>query len=203
MQRTICNLFREAIATSGLEWLDVVAGMVEPIQVTTRQGEGSQVATIPAWRYPFRDGCNKGADYVTCIPLTENASLLYMEASNQNNIAHTSRFDEYVLPITLVGWVNLKKINTTYASASECVDELLSIIPKQLPNQSPYNTIRVDVEAVNRDIAVVNRYDINEAENQMWMYPFDFFTINLRITYRRTHVCHGNVIEAPGSCFVY
>jgi len=203
MQRTICDLVKTAIETSGLQWLDVVCGMVEEIKVTNQQGDGTVIKTLPAYRLAGQTQCEAHNDYIYCIPDTSKESLIYIEADNQSLVSSTSRYDEYQLPLRVICWTNLKVINQNYSDASLLTDELLSIIPDSLAAYSPYNTIRVDVTDVNRDLGVVNKYDFNEAENQMWIYPFDFFVISLRVTYRRTRACSGHSSMLPSGCKVY
>lgn len=203
MQRVICDLVKTAIETSGLDWLDVVCGMVEELKVTNQSGDGSSVKTIPAYRLPGQTQCASHNDYIAAIPDTTKESLIYIEADPPSVITSTSRYDEFQLPLTIVCWVNLKIINQNYTDASLLTDELLSVIPDSLAAVSPYNTIRVDLTNVSRDLARVNKYDYNEAENQMWIYPFDFFTIQLRVTYRRTRACAGSTSMNPTNCKVF
>lgn len=203
MQRTIADLIKTAIETSGLDWLDVVCGMVEDVKVTAQSGDGTVTKNVPMYRLPGQTQCEAHNDYIAAIPDTSKDSVIYIEADQPNVVTSTSRYDEFQLPLTVVCWVNLKAINQAYTDASLLTDELLSVIPDSLGSSSPYNTIRVDITNVSRDLATVNKYDYNEAENQMWIYPFDFFTISLRITYRRTRACAGSSSLNPSGCKVY
>jgi len=203
MERQITELLKTVISTSGLTWLDVVCGMVETVQMKATTPDGTVTHAVPAYRQPGQTGCNKGNDYTLCVPDTSDRSIVYIEAERPNVIKVTTHYDEYTLPVTIVGWLNLKQINVAYENASGLVDELLSVIGSSLPNSAPYNTIRVDMTGSSRDLSVVNKYDYNEAENQMWIYPFDFFTIGLNITFRRKHVCHGSTSLDPSACKTY
>lgn len=203
MQRAICELIKNEIIASNLSWLDVVCGMVEPMQATIRNDEGTITKTLPAYRKPKQTGCKIGNDYIGCIPDTNNQSVIYIEAGDNNVNASTSHYDEYTLPVKVVCWVNLNAINMGYDDASILSDELLSVIGSSLSSSAPYNTIRVEYKGMNRDVDAVNKYDYNEAENQMWIYPFDFFVIDLEIIYRRTRNCHLSSFENPSGCKTY
>lgn len=203
MNRQIAELLKTEIATSGLNWLDQVSGMVEPIQIKVRKGDATVVKTIPGYRLPNQTNCKTGVDYETCTPLTEKKSVIYIEADDCQRINETIRWQEYTLKLSVVCWLNLKQINPAYEDAGIFINELLSVVKSSLPNSAPYNTIRVDFSGAKRDLGMVNKYDYDEAENQMWIYPFDFFVAEFDVTFRRYNVCRENVVLNPQSCKTY
>jgi hypothetical protein len=203
MNRQIAELLKTEIATSGLNWLDQVSGMVEPLQNKVKKGDSNIVKTEPVYRKPFQAGCNVNNDYETCIPRTEKKSVIYIEAEDCQRVNETIRYQEYTLKLSVVCWLNLKQINPAYEDAGIFINELLSVVKSSLPNSAPYNTIRVDFGGVKRDLGTVNKYDYDEAETQLWIYPFDFFVAEFDVTFRRYNVCRENVVLNPQSCKTY
>jgi len=201
--RAITEELKKAIIATSINWLDVVCGVIEPIKVNIQAGESVKSLTIPAYRQPRQMGCKKGNDYTECVPNTEFKSLIYIEAENPSNKIHTTRYEELEMRCKIVCWLNLNEINTIYDNADDLANELLNSLPSMLPNIAPYHSIRLDIDALHRDIGDVNKYDYNEEENQYWIYPFDFFIIDTTITYRRNKNCNNDTSISSRDCKIY
>jgi hypothetical protein len=203
MQRIICELLKEAIIDTGLAWLDSVNGMVEPLQIKVGGKTSVITKTIPVYRNPSQTGCKKGNDYTECVPRTALKSLVYLEPDNPSNNAHTGRYDEFDMTVKIILWLNLKQLNIAEETAANYADELMGNLPHSLANLSPYNTIRVDIDNCERNLSDVNKYTYDEAESQMWIYPFDFSVISMKIRFRRTNTCHATTVSNPSVCKIY
>ncbi len=203
MNRSIAELLKTEIQSSSIAWIDLVCGMIEPLQIKTKKGDGVAVKTIPGYRNPNRAACDINNQYQDCSPATAKKSIIYIEAGECSRQSETIRWQEYKLRLSVTCWLNLKQINSAYTDASDFADELLAAIGSSLPNSAPYNTIRVDYAGTSRDLAAVNKYDYDEPENQSWIYPFDFFVLEFDVTFRRTTACHRTVTLNPSGCKVY
>ena len=201
MQREICEILKAEIEAINLDWFDRVCGMVETIsEKVAVVGGGTNVKQYPAYRNAGQRGCNAANDYTRCIPETALRSLLYMEANEPQQTAHTFKYDEFTMRVNIVLWLNLKKLNPSYMDASDFVDELMGNLPKQLANTTPYHTIRLRLASCQRDLGMMTKYSYDEAESQMFIYPFDFSVVSVDITFRRTANCHGTIIYNPSTC---
>ena len=204
MQRAICEILKAEIEALNLSWFDRVYGMVETIsEKVPTVGGGVTVKQYPAYRNPGQRGCNAANDYTKCLPETALRSLLYMEANEPQQTAHTFHYDEFNMRVNIVLWLNLKKLNPSYMDASDFVDELMGELPKALTNTTPYHTLRLHLASCQRDLGIVNKYTYDEAENQMWLYPFDFSVVSVDVKFRRTANCHGSIIYNPSTCNRY
>lgn len=203
MQREICEILKNEINGLSLVWADRVCGMVEQISEKVMTASGTITKIYPAYRNPNQTGCSANQDYTRCLPETSLRSLLYMEAGEPSRTATTYRYDEYTLPIQVVIWVNLIFINPAYHNASFFADELVGELSAIIGDSAPYNTIRLEFVGESRNLGVVSRYSMDEAESQMWLYPFDFTVVSVNIRFRKTRNCHENVALNPSSCKVY
>jgi hypothetical protein len=203
MKRVISELIRDEIEAMPMSFIDVVNGMVEPLKNKVRQGDNMIDKLEPIYRLPLQKRCAKGNDYRKSLPETSLRSLIYIEAQEPNFIANTTRYNEYEMDLTVVLWCNLKRINKAYETAEEVANHLLALMPSKLPDLLPYTFIRLQLEGVGRDLSVFNNYDFNEAEHQMFLYPFDFATINYRVLFRRMNNCTKASAYSPSGCYVY
>jgi hypothetical protein len=203
MQRTLTESIKAAVNATGLTWLDKVCGRVETIQEKIITPNGNITKSYPAYRDPNQTGCAAGNNYQRCSPDTKYKSLVYMEASEPVRDLITANYDEYSMSVDIVIWLNLKKLNNTYANASDFADELMAALPDRLNPTGAYNTIRMDQNGCSRDIAIINKYSYDEAESQYLIYPFDITVISLSVKFRRTKNCHKSTALNPSECNKY
>jgi hypothetical protein len=126
-----------------------------------------------------------------------------MQPETPSNVAHTGRYDEFEMNVKVIVWLNLRRLNEAEEVASNYADELMGNLPHSLANLAPYNTIRMDIDNCERNLSDVNQWSYDEAESQMWIYPFDFSVITLKIKFRRTNSCHATTATNPSSCKTY
>lgn len=200
MNRTICELLKNHIIDLGFDWTDKVFGMVEPLTQNIKSADGVIQKTMPVYRNTNQVNCSKPSTYEYAVPETRIKSLIYFEAETANQLTETERFVEYSLPINLVCWGNLKKINVSYETARPLFAMLYGNMPKTLANTNPMYAIRVSIKEFGRDLGMFTKYDFNEVEHQMLIYPFDFFSLRLEVVFRVSKSCVNNVTLNPSSC---
>jgi hypothetical protein len=107
--------------------------------------------------------------------------------------------------IRLVGWFNLKKINSSLTDADLMLMNVINAIPETyppLPGATPYlNRIRVMFAGQEpRSADIFGAYSYDEAEKQYLIYPFDYWAINYRILYSVAPSCVPEVEIIPDPC---
>ena len=175
----------------GLSFADKIVGMVQTVSVNKTNSEG----LVYNERYPV--SCNR--TYTECersgfselIPNSTYKSILYFEDGG-------SRFDDKNVEasLRLVCWANLKKLGKGEYSSASMIAEIMGSLPRV-----PFNTknlMSVFVEVQSQDIrnqSIFSQYTYKEEQTQYLFYPFDYFALNLNVTYRINPKCYHDYNE--------
>tara|TARA_R100000654_G_scaffold16619_2_gene34884 strand:+ start:3940 stop:4593 length:654 start_codon:yes stop_codon:yes gene_type:complete len=178
---------------SVLDFVDRYAGIVRTINIA--EGNGTETGIVK--RYPV--ACNvTGADcanigiYQNLVPDDSKKSIIYWEMIQpMSNVGYTStrNFFEKRFRGTarLVVWLNLAKLGI-----ENCTDavNIIPILEKEITMRGKITSgifegaqLRIQpLRMVNQEInTVFGKYDYNKLKN-FYLYPFDFFAIDVQFT---------------------
>lgn len=178
---------------SVLDFVDRYAGIVRTINIA--EGNGTETGIVK--RYPV--ACNvTGADcanigiYQNLVPDDTKKSIVYWEMIQpMSNVGYTStrNFFEKRFRGTarLVVWLNLAKLGI-----ENCTDavNIIPILEKEITTRGKIMggifdgaQLRIQpLRMVNQEInTVFGKYDYNKLKN-FYLYPFDFFAIDVQFT---------------------
>jgi hypothetical protein len=161
-----------------LSWVDTCVGIVKPITYVSN-GESK---VIPVYFNTKRDLCS-GADYLTIIPDSSKVSVAYMELNEDPEITDINdRWVRFSSNVDLIFWFNYQKINVGMIDSDMLIANAIDSIPDYLPN-SEYIGVSIDVDGISTDAErIFRKYTYNDG-TMFTMYPYDFFSIKLKIQY--------------------
>ena len=202
MNTDIANIVLEKI--SALNWVDKYAGLVRPIVMTQPNGAGVIKKTFPVSCSVSEQDCVSNNLYTDLVPNSKYNSVMYFEDGGVSVLGGDTRYIECRSTLSLIGWLNGKKLGHDGCGLSAiCV---LTILKALRPYFSPFNSgsyTGIKINAVSEDPKnpnIFTRYSYDESTNQFLMYPYDYFRLNLQITYKIAVNCIDDLTILNPSC---
>jgi hypothetical protein len=181
---------------NGTTWVETSVGIVKPV---TSKSKGGADVTEPIYFNTERNFCN-GADYISLAPNSSKKSICYFEINGKPRVEDSGRKGtSFVATLTAIVWVNYNKINIGMIDTDILVADFLQTLPQTLPADGYYNRVILDVSGVeihNGD--VFSKYSYNE-QQQYLMYPYDYFTVDINVSYTIPKGCFDLVLN-PNEC---
>jgi len=177
-------------------WIETSVGIVKP--VTSKSKTGTDV-TEPIYFNTERNYCN-GADYISLTPNSDKKSICYFEINGKPRVEENGRKGtSFIATLTAVVWVNYNKINIGMIDTDILVADFLQTLPQTLPADGYYNRVLLDVASVEiQNGEVFRKYSYND-QQQYLMYPYDYFTVDINISYTIPKGCFDLVLN-PDEC---
>jgi len=195
-----------------LDYVEKFGGVVQTIQRTTKNQQGEQVVVrIPVskafrqFKDDQKDDQENRIEALRCglnskiledfVPESKLSGLIYFEdngVSPDPNKRH-SMLDFWNARLRLVGWFNQKKFRNEFDSnfRSEAMLEIVQAIKTKRPvKQGVLHQFFVTVDSIpSIDASIFSSFDYNEAQSQFLTAPFDFFAIDLSISFATAKNC--------------
>lgn len=189
MTNDIANILKTYISTVG--FADKVAGLTKPVTVVDQNDDGVNTRrTFPISCDVSYSDCIRGK-YQPLIPDKKYKSIMYFEDGGSRLTGETPRDFTFVSSLRLVGWMNLLKMGKTNCSLSGlAVAHILKALPTDFNNHGMYSRMRISV--VSQEIkssAIFSKYTYKEETLQYLMYPYDYWAINLEVSYSINKNC--------------
>lgn len=166
--------------------MDKYAGLVRPVTISQPSSNGVVRKTFPVACSVSQDCCTDKT-YTDLIPNTQYKSVVYFEDNGVQVLGADARYIEMRSNLSLIGWLNGKKLG--YNGCGIASMAILSIIKTLKPNFAPFNSgsfVKIKIAAISEDPKnpnIFTRYSYDESTTQFLMYPFDYFRLNLQITF--------------------
>lgn len=197
MNKEIANILKSRITNDpDINFLDVVAGLAQTVRYTQPTGDGSFVyKSMPvSYDVDSPDGCQTTPE-TAIIPDSMKKGILYFEESGTNIIEFkNNRGGEYSSSLTLVCWVN--KAQLGYETKEEITAILVSLILKAIvtannrDNVGNFIAFHVKPNRINtQDNSVFNKYTYDEEATQYLRPPYEYFSIQIGVTFRLSPNC--------------
>jgi hypothetical protein len=181
MNEKIASIVKGKIDT--LPWIDKIAGLVRPIRVEVPgSNNGKVLKTYPIATDVTREDCISGK-YKDLIPNSAFSSIVYFEDNGSSLAYRNGDRIGFNSKLTLVGWLNLKKIADCcqYTSSTECILSILAQIPLTPFSDGIYREIRVTaISELIKSNAIFGKYSYDEIKSQYLLYPFDYFALSIQ-----------------------
>lgn len=189
MNEKIASILKSKIET--LSFVDKIAGLVRPVRIEVMGPNETKVQKI----YPISSDVSSEQcpqKYRDLIPDSSYTSILYFEDNGITLTERNNRWVSFNSRLTLVGWLNLKKIFDcqTYTGSTECILSILSQLPEVPFSDGNYRDIRIiALSEVPKSNAIFSRYTYDEIKTQYLLYPFDYFALNMSVDFRINIAC--------------
>lgn len=196
-------------AIGDLPYIDRKSGIVQVISKKIKVSDSEFVIK----KYPVSTiadlaSCQNNTNAYTAydmIPNSKLKGLLYFEDNGTTILGRRSSSQQYNSNMRLVCWLNTKNIKGTGADltlGAKVMNNLIQLLTASSFNSEPFINILVKVTKIpemNADIFSPYTYD--ETVTQYLMSPFDFFAIDLNISFYLPRNCPIEInIGEPNPC---
>jgi len=187
---------------SSLPFVDRYGGIVKIMTKNNPNSSGG----ISKIRYPAvinlkPQQCGDNSTYIDMIPNNNYMSMLYFEHRSTITVNAGSDYQEKETILRLVWWGNMSKINPIYTDTDLISSTIISKIPK---TYQPFNGISgIYIELIGeipKNADIFGDYTYDEAEKQYITYPYDYFALDYRISYRISNRCLDDIQLSPDVC---
>lgn len=205
MNKEVAHILKERLAE--FQFVDVVAGMAQTVEYATNDGDGRKVLQ----RMPYStdvakaNDCHIGEERAL-VPDSKKRGVLYFEDMglnfrdrDSNNHLHFSS------KLILVCWMNKARLVgdnyldvSTYA-LTQALDKMKVKTISNVGNFSRFNVMPGRI--LRQDKSVFSRYSYDETINQYLMPPFEFFGIELDISFSIHPKCVEKITLTDPSCY--
>jgi hypothetical protein len=189
MNHKIASILKTYIET--LSWADKVAGLVQTANIRVKNGD-----TITNKAYPVscdisEEVCLKGA-YQDLAPDSKKKSVIYFEDLGVNQIERQGNKLKFESKLRLVCWLNYREIQREgcdsgvvgCGTSGDYVIELIKVLPTSPISTTDFVAISVsNITQVIRSEDIFSKYTYAEHETQYLMFPFDYFALDLTISF--------------------
>lgn len=197
MNKEISKILKDRIAADPkINFLDVIAGLAQTVRYSQAVGENQfTYKSMPvAYDVIGRDSCQVNPE-TAIIPDSQKKGILYFEETGTNiQEFKKARGGQYSSNLTLVCWVNKARLG--YTTDEEITAILVSLLLDALvtagnrDNVGSFIGFHVTPGRINtQDNSVFNKYTYDEEATQYLRPPFEYFSIQLNVTYRINPNC--------------
>jgi len=195
MNSAVANILKTKIET--LPFVDTIAGLV----TVGQKKDKTEVLRFPISRDVTHTDCINGR-YTDLIPNDKKTSVIYFEDRGISNNGTSGRRTIYESQLTLVAWLNLKKIGKEDIEiTSLAVGSILKVLNVPRFNEGMFQRIDITIEnQLVKNTQIFSAYTFRE-EAQYLMFPFDYFALNISVTFEIDTECINDfVMGVPDDC---
>lgn len=203
MLKEVCNALKQKLITGDpLKLIDTVSGMVQTVTYKEINVDGNPITKRMPVSYDTNivRSCGEGVEQ-DLVPDSLKKGLVYFE---ENGSLQTTRSlsggrKMHRGSILLVCWMNRKKSvgdaykEVTSMAYNEIMNKLKGVIPS-----NEFLNLRVSAKSFRQDPAIFARYTYDETVNQYLRPPFEFFAIDLTVTF--ISGCPAPIVLNPQNC---
>lgn len=168
-----------------LPFIDKYTGVVKVLKYADTSSGSKVIKSFPAACTTTLDECESGR-YKDYTPDESKKSITYLEDTGLRVVGREGNYLLFEANYDLVSWLNLPKLGFTDCSYSgTAILGILKKLPARPFNSGNYHLI--DIQFVSQRPKSVNpfaKYSYDETVMQFLMYPFDYFVLALRVTFR-------------------
>jgi len=179
---------------SSVQYADKVAGLVTPMKKMVNKVE----KTFPvAINTPTT--CNMSV-FTDLVPDSSKKSIIYCEKVGEM-LMESLNINFWIVNarLRLICWYNLDLINEgNYVDEGVVADNLLSQIPRSLPNSSftYVSNVRLYPQSVISGAEIFSKYTYDEVKDQYITHPYGAFAINIDVQYV-LNKCAETLLTSP------
>jgi hypothetical protein len=207
MIENIIKSFEEKITNIG--WIERYGGLVKPVKRTFAIDDSLIVKTFPVACGVNAKECWEKGKYQDLIPNDKYKSLAYWEQRGSVSCSYQRvDGDKYMCifsaPVSFVCWLNMPKLGFDDCTSSHLFEaHMLKVLSKVGVVTSPYqiNNLKCVIDGLApKNETIFQKYSYDDREDLL-MYPFDFFSINMTFSWGVLLNCIPDVeLSTPISC---
>lgn len=192
MNRALAEILLSKLNTA--TYIDKKAGIVYPFEKVVVPETGPKVVKRIPVAYINEEN-------VIMIPDGRNKCMVYFEDKGISSPSKVGRGWQYVSNMRLVCWLNSKLISGQ--PDSTLVAMIITDITDKLTgfghfNSTPFTRILPKVTQVPaQDKSIFSKYDYEEKDIQYLMQPYDYFAIDLNISFTIPVSCLNSITVTP------
>ncbi len=190
MNNKIASILKSYVET--VSWADKVSGLVQTANVRIKDGDSTADRSYPIACDMDADSCIKG-HYQDLAPDSKKKSVMYFEDRGGVVLErHEGGRLYYRAALRLVGWVNLKVIQAAdcdsgvrgCGTSGDFVVDIIKVLPYVAFDYDDFYGIQIEPpNQVERSVDIFSRYTYNEHATQYLMFPYDYFALDIDITF--------------------
>jgi len=177
-------------------WISRTSGVVQVVNRVIDTGDGTFVTKrVPLAAYATSQDC--GGTQADMIPDSSYKGMLYFEDGGVTAPVKARTGWQYTSKLRLVCWLNTQLItgdDSTLLSARVITDIATRLSGNPFSN-TPFSRIAVSISNIPmQDATIFSKYDYSETETQYLMAPYEYFALDLSVTYIIAGSCVNEVV---------
>jgi len=200
MNAWIADILLARIEAADLAFVDKTAGLTRAIT----DGRNGKPVTFPV-------GCNVN-DPLACeatalrdlLPDPKYRSVLFFEGeSTPTRIRNRVLGTTYETKLRLVVWLNCEKLGGSCNCGDAAQGQLIDLLNRRLNDTTTFRRLRSTVVggAPTRGAEIFSRYTFDEKATQYLHFPFDFFALDLSVSFYLAPGCSEESVANDVSCW--
>lgn len=204
MNSAIADIVKGYVQT--LPFVGKIAGLVRTITISNEVADGKFIKkSFPvACNVTHTDCVTDTSKLTELIPNTSYKSVIYFEDLGTTPTDNGNKYFDFESRIKLVCWLNLPALGKTDCSVSHlAIGAILKALPENNINSGDFSHVKINMTSEDiKSSAIFSKYTYPEEAVQYLMYPYDYFAINLAVSYRLPYKCiddwtNGTAINCP------
>lgn len=198
MNKEISHVLKERIKRNGgLKFVNVLAGMVQTVTKFDTNSDGNpSTEKFPVSYDVDMEDCTKSPEKAI-IPNGMEKGILYFEDGGSVFDGYESNTAlKYKSTLVLVCWINkTKSVGDPYTEITAfCITDIINKLEAdKIKNEGNYQRVKVSAKKILvQDINVFSRYTYKEEVTQFLRPPYEFFGIQLEVSF----AVHPNCINS-------
>lgn len=183
-------------------YLDRTSGLVQTFERVIESDGGAAVTKrIPVSSFATFQECTANPQaQISMVPNSKFKSVLYFEDNGITGPTMVRAGAEYLSRVRLVCWLNTKLIagQSNMGLTTMIISDIIKKLSGNPFNSSPFTKIAVKIGSIPpQDKSIFSKYDYSEKETQYLMAPFEYFALDLNVTYTIPFGCVDDSIINP------
>lgn len=140
--------------------------------------------------------CFENGKYLDLAPNSSYKSVSYFEQRGPVIVECEGSFYKFTAPVSFVCWMNMKKVGSHNQVGYVYEGMSLDVLTKSI-QINKYHALSVEIESLHpKNEGIFQKYNYSDRLD-LFLYPYDFFSINFIIKWRMQIGCFDGVINDP------
>lgn len=185
-----------------LPYIDKKTGLVQTVFKPINANGETKYIKIPVSTLATAQECSASdTAAVDMVPDSKYKGILYFEDRGTGLGARRSVSQQYRSELRLVCWLNTLKINggePDMSFSAKAMNEIINIVTGKIISSSPFVNINATVSRIPEQNAnIFSPYDYDERRTQYLFSPYDFFAVDLSVSFDLARNCIPDLLVTP------
>lgn len=176
-----------------LSFIDKRAGLVKTLSKSDVTEKGLRITkSFPVACNVNYEDCIKSGNYTDLVPNNKIGCMIYLEDNGgMQPLGQNGANFVFKANYRLVGWVNNKKLGYEDCSITgQIILSIFAVLPKIPRNEGNYQRLLVELGGQDpKSYVPFAKYSYDEDKTQYLMYPYDYFSLPLSVTFQMNPAC--------------